>query len=85
MKNYKELIIWQKGIEIVKKIYKLVKQFPTEEKYGLVSQMTRAAVSISANIPWSVEGVADFFSETVNFGPVDFATGFFPETFNDTF
>ena len=50
MKNYKELIIWQKGIEIVKKIYKLAKQFPTEEKYGLVSQMTRAAVSISANI-----------------------------------
>ena len=50
MKNYKELIIWQKGIGIVKKIYLLVKQFPAEEKYGLVSQITRAAVSISANI-----------------------------------
>ena len=35
MKNFKELIIWQKGIEIVKKIYHLTKQFPTQEKYGL--------------------------------------------------
>ena len=50
MKNYKELLIWQKGIEIVKKIYQLTKQFPSEEKYGLISQITRAAVSISANI-----------------------------------
>lgn len=50
MKNYKELIIWQKGIVLIKKIYLLVKQFPSEEKYGLVSQITRAAVSIAANI-----------------------------------
>ena len=50
MKNFKELIIWQKGIAIVKKIYLLTKQFPAQEKYGIISQMTRAAVSISANI-----------------------------------
>lgn len=50
MKNYKELIIWQKGIEIVKKVYALARQFPGEEKYGIVSQVTRAAVSIPANI-----------------------------------
>lgn len=50
MKNYKELIIWQKGVEIVKKVYVLTKQFPNEEKYGIVSQMTRASVSIPANI-----------------------------------
>ena len=50
MKNYKELIIWQKGIEIVKKVYILTKQFPGEEKFGIVSQITRAAVSIPANI-----------------------------------
>jgi four helix bundle protein len=50
MKNYKELIIWQKGIEIVKKVYALTKQFPSEEKFGIVSQITRAAVSIPANI-----------------------------------
>lgn len=50
MKNFRQLIIWQKGIEIVKKIYVLTKQFPMQEKYGIISQMTRAAVSISANI-----------------------------------
>jgi four helix bundle protein len=50
MKNFKELIIWQKGIEIVKKVYHLSKQFPAQEKFGITSQMTRAAVSISANI-----------------------------------
>src|SRR5438045_3969469 len=50
MKNYKELIIWQKGIEIVKRIYILTKQFPNEEKFGIVSQITRAAISIPANI-----------------------------------
>ncbi len=50
MKNYKELITWNKGIEIVKKIYTLTKQFPAEEKYAIVSQIARAAVSIPANI-----------------------------------
>ena len=50
MKNYKELIIWQRGIEIVRKIYLIAKQFPKEEKFGIVSQITRAAVSIPANI-----------------------------------
>jgi four helix bundle protein len=46
MKNYKELVIWQRGIEIVKKTYELVKRFPSEEKFGI----TRVAVSIPANI-----------------------------------
>lgn len=50
MKNYKELHIWQKGIEIVKQVYMLTKQFPETEKFGIVSQMTRAATSIPANI-----------------------------------
>lgn len=50
MKNYKELNVWKKGIEIVKLAYQLSKQFPQEEKYGMISQMTRASVSIPANI-----------------------------------
>ena len=50
MKNYKELNVWKKGIEIVKTSYQLSKQFPKEEKYAMISQMTRAAVSIPANI-----------------------------------
>jgi four helix bundle protein len=48
--NYKDLNVWQKGIELAKIIYKLTAQFPTEEKFGLVSQMRRAAVSIPSNI-----------------------------------
>lgn len=50
MKNFKELIIWQKGIQLVKQIYQITKQLPAEEKFGIISQMTRAAVSIPANI-----------------------------------
>ena len=38
------------GIEVVKRIYALTKHFPNEEKYGIVAQITRAAVSIPANI-----------------------------------
>lgn len=50
MKNFKELKIWQKGIDIAIKSYKLVNTFPKEEKYGLCSQITRASVSIPSNI-----------------------------------
>lgn len=50
MKNYKELSIWRKGIELVKAVYALSKKFPAEEKYGMISQLTRAVVSIPANI-----------------------------------
>lgn len=50
MKNYKELLIWQKGIDLVQEIYELSKLLPAGEKYGMISQMTRAAVSIPANI-----------------------------------
>lgn len=48
--SYKDLNVWQKGIELAKVIYTLTAQFPGEEKYGLVSQMRRAAVSIPSNI-----------------------------------
>lgn len=47
MKNYKELIIWRKGIDLVKQSYLLSDCLPKAEKYGLIS---RAAVSIPANI-----------------------------------
>lgn len=48
--NYKNLIVWQKSIGLVKQIYQLTTNFPTEEKFGLVSQMRRAVVSIPSNI-----------------------------------
>jgi len=48
--SYKELIVWQKSIELVVAVYDLTAQFPKEEIYGLTSQMRRSAVSIPSNI-----------------------------------
>lgn len=50
MRNFKELKIWQKGFEVAVKSFKLTASFPKEEKYGITSQVTRAAVSIPSNI-----------------------------------
>lgn len=50
IKSFKELIVWQRSIELVEEIYKLTSRLPGSETYGLVSQMRRAAVSISSNI-----------------------------------
>ncbi len=50
MKDFKSLKIWQKGINLVVDIYKISKEFPQEESYGLTSQMRRSAVSIPSNI-----------------------------------
>jgi len=49
-RSYKDLIVWQKAIELAKRIYHLTKTFPSEEKFGLVAQMRRAAVSVPSNI-----------------------------------
>ena len=49
-RSYRELLIWQKGIELTLLVYRLSKDFPREEVYGLTSQMRRAAVSIPSNI-----------------------------------
>lgn len=50
VKSYKELKVWQKGIEIADRIYNLTEKLPDREKYGLSVQMRRAAVSIPSNI-----------------------------------
>ena len=52
IKDYKDLIVWQKGIALAKSIYLATvnAKFPSDEKFGLVSQMRRAAVSVSSNI-----------------------------------
>ena len=50
MHNFKELKVWKAGIELCKVIFVLTKAFPPEEKFGLISQMTRSAVSIPSNI-----------------------------------
>ena len=48
--SFRELLVWQKGIQLSFLVYRLSKQFPREETYGLSDQMRRAAVSIPSNI-----------------------------------
>ena len=48
--SYKDLVVWQKAIDLTVAVYQLTKQFPKEELFGLVSQMRRASVSIASNI-----------------------------------
>jgi len=50
MEGHKELIVWQKAMDLVVTVYKITKTFPKAEIYGLASQMQRAAVSIPSNI-----------------------------------
>lgn len=48
--SYKNLIVWQKSISLVTRLYEVTDMFPKEEVFGLVSQMRRCAVSIPSNI-----------------------------------
>jgi len=49
-RHYKDLLVWQKGILLAKLVYKLTARFPVDERFGLTSQMRRAAVSVPSNI-----------------------------------
>ncbi|MQY62819.1 MAG: four helix bundle protein [Calditrichaeota bacterium] len=49
-KSCKDLEVWQKGMALVKEVYKVTNDFPGEEKFGLVNQIRRAVVSIPSNI-----------------------------------
>jgi four helix bundle protein len=53
--NHKDLDVWKEGVVFVKKIYKITSGFPDSEKFGLISQIRRAAVSVPVNI---AEGAA---------------------------
>lgn len=50
MESYRELKVWQLGMELAKEVYRITRIFPKEEMYGLTSQMRRASVSVPANI-----------------------------------
>jgi four helix bundle protein len=50
IRSYRDLVAWQKGMELVREIYKISRDFPKDEIFGLISQMRRAAVSIPSNI-----------------------------------
>ncbi|MQY77848.1 MAG: four helix bundle protein [Bacteroidetes bacterium] len=55
MKTHKDLDIWKRGLDLVTNVYKVTKNFPKEEIYGLSAQMQRAAISYPSNI---AEGAA---------------------------
>lgn len=48
--SYRDLIVWQRAVQLAIAVYRLTATFPKEEKFGLISQMQRAAVSIASNI-----------------------------------
>ena len=50
VRSFRDLVVWQKGIQLAKEIYTLTGVFPQQENFGLVSQLRRAAVSVPSNI-----------------------------------
>jgi four helix bundle protein len=48
--SYKDLIVWQRSMDLVESIYQETSEFPSAEQWGLISQMRRAAVSVPSNI-----------------------------------
>ncbi len=50
IRNFKDLKIWQRGMELAREIYEITEKFPSKETYGLVSQMRRSAISVPSNI-----------------------------------
>ena len=57
--GYRKLIAYQKAKEVVKKTYKLLKNFPVEERYAMCDQLRRASVSITSNIAEGINSVRD--------------------------
>jgi len=50
IKSFTDLFAWQEGHKLVLQVYKITKQFPREEQFGLTNQIRRAAVSVTSNI-----------------------------------
>jgi len=50
VQSYKDLIVWQKAMDLAVEVYALTKQFPPDERFRMVDQITRAATSVPANI-----------------------------------
>lgn len=50
MNGYRDLVVWQKSMALVTAIYRVTREFPRDEQYGLTSQLRRAAVSIPSNL-----------------------------------
>lgn len=72
MKSYKELIVWQKSVELSILIYKITDNFPKSELYGITNQIRRSAVSIPSNI---AEGQMRGHKEFIQFLKVSYGSG----------
>ena len=48
--SYRDLLVWRKGLELAQQLYKTTQSFPQEDRYGLISQIRRAAISVPSNI-----------------------------------
>ncbi len=77
MKNFKNLIVWQKSMELVKNIYDITNSFPNSEIYGLTSQIRRSAISIPSNI---AEGAGRGKKEMSHFLTIAIGSSFELET-----
>jgi four helix bundle protein len=55
LRTHKDLLVWQKAVDLVLDVYKITQSFPKEEGYGLTSQIRRAAISVPSNL---AEGAA---------------------------
>src|SRR3989344_1819370 len=71
MSHYRELTVWQKSMDLVVAVYRYTQTFPESEKYGLTSQMRRAAVSVPSNI---AEGGRRRGKDTVHFLKMSFGS-----------
>ncbi len=49
-RHYKELVVWQRAMDLVTEVYRVTERFPKHERFGLISQVRRAAVSVPSNI-----------------------------------
>lgn len=72
MKSYKELIVWQKSVELCVLVYKITESFPKSELYGITNQIRRSAVSIPSNI---AEGQMRGHKEFVQFLKIAYGSG----------
>lgn len=73
VRTFKDLKVWQKSYSLVLEVYKATKIFPSEEKFGLVSQIRRAATSVPSNI---AEGYARrYLKQYIQFLYVAYASG----------
>ena len=73
IRDYRDLDIWKRAIDLVQQVYELTADFPTEEQYGLSSQMRKSSVSIPSNI---AEGYGRFrINEYKQFLRISFGSG----------